>query len=210
MTRIKICGINTLDAMEAAASAGAHYVVLVFVNSSPRYIDIEYARHLTGHVQTSVKSVGLFKDANDLFIQNILHRVPLNMLQLHGAEDPTRVKHIKEKFGLPVMKAIPIADETDLEAIDAYKNVVDWFLFDTKLPDGRSGGSGHAFDWSLLKGLEVKKPWMLAGGLNADNIAEALAVLSPDAVDVSSGVEASPGQKNAAKIKRFIQTVKSA
>ncbi|MAQ71638.1 MAG: phosphoribosylanthranilate isomerase [Alphaproteobacteria bacterium] len=210
MTKIKICGINTLDALNAASGSGANYLGFVFVQSSPRFVDIENARHLAGHIPTSIKSVGLFKDADDDFIKLVTDRVPLNMIQLHGREDPSRVEHIRRKFGMPVIKAIPVADETDIKAINVYSSVVDWFLFDTKLADGQSGGSGHTFDWGLLADLKIKKPWMLAGGLDAENVGEALSLLKPDAVDVSSGVEKSIAVKDKSKIKRFIESVKSA
>ncbi len=209
MTGIKICGINTAEALEAAVDAGAEYLGFVFHPSSPRAIDAETARYLTNKTPTTVMNIGLFVDPSPAEITKILECADLDMLQLHGNETPEQVQAIRSQCGLPVMKAIRVSSKADLEYVPAYEKVCDWLLFDTK-SDKAMGGSGESFDWNLLSGMFFLKPWMLAGGLNADNVTQALAALSPKAVDVSSGVEDAPGVKSPAKIKNFIETVRAA
>ena len=203
MTEVKICGITTEPALEAAVKAGAHYLGFVFHPASPRFVAAEKARLLTNKTPSNLVNVGLFVDPKLSDIEKILESADLDMIQLHGSETPQQVQQIRGAFGLPVMKAIRVAARTDLEPVLTYEKVSDWLLFDAH-SDKAPGGTGETFDWSLLQDLRLLKPWMLAGGLNAANVGQALDVLSPRAVDVSSGVEDEPGVKNPQKIKEFI------
>jgi len=207
MTDVKICGIRDTQTLTVAQNAGANFVGFVFAPGSPRLITPDDAAPLAR--QTSVITVGLFVDPQDDDLNRVLRTVPLKMIQLHGNESPTRVSAIRAAFGLPVMKAIRLADKNDLNCLSDYEQVADWLLFDTKT-DGAQGGSGRTFDWNILKNIKPAKPWMLAGGLNDGNVADALSVLSPDAIDVSSGVESAPGIKDAGKITAFIDKVRHA
>ncbi|MCB9983742.1 MAG: phosphoribosylanthranilate isomerase [Rhodospirillales bacterium] len=211
MTNVKICGIKTQKSLEAAVQAGARYVGFVFYPPSPRNIAPYSAKELSLTLPTGVKAVGLFVDPTDEELEHILGIVPLDMLQLHGSESPKRVQQIKDKFAMPVMKAIKIHEAGDFESVKDYEPVVDWLLFDSR-PENAAlpGGTGQRFDWSLLEDRTFAKPWMLSGGLTPENVAEALSQLSPTAVDVSSGVESAPGIKDPDKIKAFIDAVKNA
>jgi len=204
MTAVKICGISDPEALQAAAVAGARFIGFVFYPPSPRNLSFDIAWTLAQHVPTGLRSVGLFVDPDDETLSHITGGIPLDMIQLHGGETPGRVAEIKAMTNMPVMKAIRISGAQDLDLIPAYESAADWLLL-----DGPRGGSGEPFDWSLLQGKEFKIPWMLAGGLTPDNVSEALKTLRPDAVDVSSGVEKSRGVKDPAKIKAFIEAVKS-
>jgi phosphoribosylanthranilate isomerase len=208
MTDVKICGLKDPENLKAAIDAGARFVGFVFYPGSPRAVTAEEAASLAKQVPPSVRRVGLFVDPKDGMLQKTLDAVPVDMIQLHGQETPERVAEIKAKFKKPVMKAIPVATKYDLEELEAYENAADWILFDAK-NDEKIGGTGTSFDWALLQGKNFKKPWMLAGGLTADNVNEALAVLKPRVVDVSSGVESAPGEKDTAKIYAFIKAVKA-
>lgn len=181
----------------------------VFYSSSPRNVVPDIAASLAREVPTGVRSVGLFVDPDNALLDQVLGAVPLDMVQLHGNEPPARVAEIRARTAMPVMKAIRVAGINDLALVPAYGETADWLLFDTKI-DGEQGGTGRAFDWSILKGRTFKKPWMLGGGLHAGNVGEALKLLRPDAVDVSSGVESARGVKDAAKIKAFIEAVRKA
>ncbi len=207
-TDVKICGITTEDALTSAMISGAKFIGFVFYPGSPRYIEAEQAKILSNKTPTTIMNVGLFVDPKPTDIEKVLTTANLNMIQLHGNETSQQIQTIKNTFGLPVIKAIRIAERTDLEQIEAYEKVSDWLLFDTKSPQAQ-GGTGESFDWSLLKDLQLTKPWMLAGGLNSNNIRQALSVLKPHAVDVSSGIEDKPGFKNPNKIKEFINIVKN-
>lgn len=206
-TAVKICGLSKPDTLEAAIRAGARFVGFVFYEDSPRYVAPDIAASLAREVPTGVRSVGLFVDPEDAFLEQVLGTVPLDMIQLHGHESPARVAEIKARFQMPVMKAIRVGEAEDLAEISAYEEAADWLLFDTK-SEGALGGTGHAFDWTILKGQIFRKPWMLGGGLNAGNVAGALSILKPAAVDVSSGVESARGVKDAGKIQGFIEAVK--
>ena len=206
MTAVKICGLSTPETLQAAIEAGVRYVGFVFVEKSPRHVSFDTAWNLARAVPTGVRSVGLFVDPDDETLERILTGVQLDMVQLHGNETPGRVAEIKSKYAMPVMKAIRVADESDLENVEGFEAAADWLLFDAKI-DGLQGGTGHSFDWNLLKDRTFSKPWMLGGGLNADNVGEALSILAPDAVDVSSGVESAPGIKDPQKIVSFINAV---
>lgn len=210
MTDVKICGITTPESLKAATEAGARFVGFVFYPPSPRHLSFDIAWNLAISVPTGVRSVGLFVDPSDEELERVTSGIPLDMIQLHGSESPGRVAQIKDKTNMPVIKAISIASADDLKNIEGYEAAADWLLFDTKATEGdMPGGTGQSFDWSLLSGREFKLPWMLAGGLNEANVRDALSVLDPTAIDVSSGVESAPGIKDEKKIQNFINTVKS-
>jgi phosphoribosylanthranilate isomerase len=205
---VKICGLNTRSAVAAAVSGGAGYVGFVFFRRSPRYVDPVYAGSLTATVPSGVLRVGLVVDAVDTTLREILARVPLDMLQLHGSESPMRVAEVRQRFGLPVIKAIAIAEEADLAAVADYVGVADQLLFDARpaADATRPGGNALGFDWRLLYGRSWPVPWLLAGGLHAGNLAEAVRLSGAEAVDVSSGVEDAPGRKSVARIRDFLAT----
>lgn len=202
----KICGLSTAETLEAAASAGARYVGFVFFAKSPRNISLTSARDLATQVPEGVCKVALTVNADDATLDRLLDTVPLDMLQLHGSETPDRVAAIRARFGLPVMKAVGVADESDLPALDDYAQVSDQILVDAKPPKNADlpGGNGLAFDWRLIAGRRWPVPWMLAGGLSPDNVAEAIAMTGARQVDVSSGVESEPGVKDPALIRAFL------
>ena len=205
MTLVKICGLKTPDAMTAALEGGADFVGLVFHAPSPRHVEIEVAAYLASYVPDSVKVVGLFVDPGDKMLAEILANVRLDMIQLHGSENPERVADIKAKFAKPVIKALSIASPEDVTGIGAYEEVADWVMLDS-----RGGGTGKSFDWKLLDGETFTKPWMLAGGLTPGIVGGAIKRLKPTAVDVSSGVEISRGVKDEGKIHAFIKAAKDA
>lgn len=193
--------------MQAAIDAGAKFVGLVFYPKSPRAVTPEQAAPLVALVPKPIRTVGLFVDPSDEDLRKVLKLVPLNMIQLHGEESVERIVQIKQQTGLLVMKAIKIGVTKDLEKIPAYAAVADWLLFDAKPSDSVNalpGGNAVSFDWSLLKGLTVSKPWMLAGGLKAANLEKATHMTGAKTVDISSGVEEAPGKKNPDKIREFI------
>lgn len=204
----KICGLSSVEALDAAIRGGARFVGFVFYPASRRHVTPELAAALAAFVPEGVTRVGLLVDPTDALLAGVLERVPLDLLQLHGSENPRRVAEIKARFGKPVMKAIPIAAPEDPEAATPYLDVADWLLFDAKPPRGDPkalpGGNGLAFDWQLLGGRSWSKPWMLSGGLTARNLAEAVATTHTRAVDVSSGVENHPGVKDLGKIAEFL------
>lgn len=200
-TLVKICGLKTPDAMTAALEGGADFVGLVFHEPSPRHIEIEIAAYLASYVPESVTTVALLVDPDDKKLADILSAVRIDMIQLHGTETPGRVAEIGRRTGKPVIKALGIGD---LSKSRAYEEYADWLLIDSP-----GGGTGQAFDWSKLEGFAPSKPWMLAGGLNAGNVAGAINSLHPTAVDVSSGVESAHGVKDPAKIRTFLATARS-
>lgn len=205
--RVKICGLRTDADVAAAASAGASYVGFVFYPKSPRNVSFQEAAALAVDVPMGVAKVALVVNADDAFLDDLTAAVPLDMLQLHGSETPTRVAEVKARYGLPVMKAVGIADASDLAQIDAYAAVADQLLIDAKPPKNADlpGGNGLAFDWTLLAGRKYwTVPWMLAGGLTADNVAEAVRRTGATQVDVSSGVEGLVGVKDAGLILAFL------
>lgn len=199
----KICGIKTPEALAAACQAGARYLGFVFYPLSPRYVEPDIAKELVYAVPTGVRSVGLFVDPSDVVLEHVLGRVQLDMIQLHGEETVERCAEIKARYNMPIIKAFGVCDASDLEDIEEYRDVADMYLFDNV-----KGGSGTCFDWCLLEGLKFSKPWMLSGGLTVENVSDALAVLSPNAVDVSSGVEVTRGEKDSDKIRAFLAAVK--
>ncbi|SHG87077.1 phosphoribosylanthranilate isomerase [Marivita hallyeonensis] len=204
--RTKICGLTRSEDVLAAADAGAAYVGFVFFPKSPRNLTVEMAHALAIEVPAGIAKVALVVDADDGLLSQITDTVPIDMLQLHGSESPERVSDVRSRFGLPVMKAVGVAEAEDVAALDVYSEVADQILVDAKPPKNANlpGGNGVAFDWRLISARRWSKPWMLAGGLTPENVAEALALTGARQVDVSSGVEAAPGQKDAEKIRNFI------
>ena len=204
--RVKICGVKTPQDVAAVAAAGAAYIGFVFFEKSPRHLDVDTAAELALTVPLGLCKVALLVDPDDAFLDDLLARVPVDMLQLHGAETPERVAEIRSKSGLPVMKAIGIADADDLEKIDAYAPVADQLLVDAKPTTASDlpGGNGLRFDWRLLQGRRWPVPWMLAGGLDASNVADAISLTGATQVDVSSGVESAPGEKDPLRITDFV------
>ncbi|NPD15461.1 phosphoribosylanthranilate isomerase [Xinfangfangia sp. D13-10-4-6] len=203
--RAKICGLRHPAEVTAAAAAGAAYVGFVFFGKSPRNVTPEEARTAALSAPDGLCKVGLVVDADDAALDAILAQVPLDMLQLHGHESPERVAQIRQRFGLPVMKAIGVADEGDLAPLMEYALVADQLLIDAKPPKDAAlpGGNGLSFDWRLVAQRRWLKPWMLAGGLTPGNVAEAIRLTNARQVDVSSGVESAPGVKDLAKITAF-------
>lgn len=206
--RVKICGLRTRAEVAAAAGSGAAYVGLVFFPRSPRAVTIPDARWITAAAPAGLKKVALMVDAEDDAIAAIVDQVPIDMLQLHGDETPERVAEVRARFRLPVMKAVGVADESDLPALDAYCRVADQILVDARPPrdSDRPGGNGVPFDWRLMRRRHWLVPWMLAGGLTAETVAEAVSVTGATQVDVSSGVERAPGRKDPALIEAFLRT----
>jgi phosphoribosylanthranilate isomerase len=204
----KICGISDAEAMRMAVAAGAAYVGLVFYPPSPRNLTAKQACGLASLARAPVKKVGLFVDPDDATLAAVTMQVALDLIQLHGRETPERVAAVRAGFGLPVMKAIKVGSAEDVEAARAYEDAADLLLFDAKAPGARlPGGTGQSFDWTLLAGRTWRKPWMLSGGLDAANVAEAVRVTGARIVDVSSGVESAPGRKNPAAIRAFLDAV---
>lgn len=210
-TRVKICGLTTAQDVQAAAAAGATYVGFVFFEKSPRHLSPDAARALAIEVPPGIAKVALVVDAGNAALDTLTGTVPLDMLQLHGHETPARVAEIRARYGLPVMKAIGISDQNDLAQIDTYAGVADQLLIDAKPPSGadRPGGNAAAFDWSLIAGRDWPLPWLLAGGLTPDNVAEAVARTGARQVDVSSGVERAPGRKDPDRIRAFIAAART-
>ena len=206
--RTKICGLSNLDDIQAAATAGARYVGFVFFQKSPRNISISKARALAVDVPPGVAKVALVVDASDDLLDDITANVPLDMLQLHGSESPARVVEIQHRYGLPVMKAVGVADAADISRLAVYEVVADQILVDAKPAKGAAlpGGNGLSFDWQLIAGFDWKKPWMLAGGLTPENVGDAIRLTGAQQVDVSSGVENAPGEKDPELIQAFIRS----
>jgi len=207
---VKICDLRTPQALDVALESGADLVGFVFFPPSPRNLGLEAARALGERVDGRAGKVALTVDATDETLLDVVNALKPDMLQLHGKETPERVVAIRTRFGLPVMKALPIAERTDLSPIRIYAQVADRLIFDARPPKEatRPGGLGTPFDWTLLAGVDSRIPFMLSGGLDAGNVAEALRITSAPGVDVSSGVERSPGDKDPAKIREFIRAVR--
>lgn len=204
---VKICGLSEPSQIAACATAGAAYVGFVFFPKSPRNLTFDRARALCVATPVGLAKVALTVNATDEFLDALTAQVPLDMLQLHGAETPARVAEIKTRYGLPVMKALGVAEQSDLDAIDIYSPVADQLLIDAKPPKDADlpGGNGLAFDWRLLRDRKYwTRPWMLAGGLTPDNVGDAIRLTGARQVDVSSGVESAPGVKDPGMIADFI------
>ncbi|MDP2740309.1 MAG: phosphoribosylanthranilate isomerase [Pseudorhodobacter sp.] len=210
--RVKICGLRRLVDVAAVAAAGAAYAGFVFFAKSPRHLTVDAARPLLLAVPEGLAKVALTVDADDAALDAIVTALPLDMLQLHGAESPERVAQVRARYGLPVMKAVGVAGEGDLAAVFEYSLVADQLLIDAKPPKGAAipGGNGVAFDWRLLAGRRWLRPWMLAGGLTPENVAEAIRLTGAAQVDVSSGVESAPGVKDVGRIAAFRRAVGAA
>ncbi len=209
---VKICGLKTPQALDVALESGADLVGFVFFPPSPRNLGLEAARALGERVAGRAGKVALTVDATDETLLDIVNALKPDMLQLHGKETPERVVAVRTRFRLPVMKALPIADRADLSPIRIYAKVADRLIFDARPPKEatRPGGLGTPFDWTLLAGIDPGIPFMLSGGLDAGNVAQALRITRAPGVDVSSGVERAPGEKDAAKIREFIRAARAA
>lgn len=205
--RVKICGLRTVADVKAVAVAGAAYMGLVFFAKSPRNLTLAQARELALAAPVGLAKVALVVNADDAGLDALTEALPLDMLQLHGNETPERVAEIRARYGLPVMKAVGVADEGDLTALFDYSLVADQLLIDAKPPKGAAlpGGNGLSFDWRLVAQRRWLRPWMLAGGLTPENVGEAIRLTNARQVDVSSGVESAPGLKDAALIEAFVQ-----
>lgn len=204
--RVKICGLRTAADIAAASDAGAAYIGFNFFPKSPRSVSFDEARALALDVPVGVAKIALVVDADDATLDALTNRAPVDMIQLHGRETPERVSEIRARYGLPVMKVIGVSGAGDLAKIDTYGEVADQLMLDAKPPKDAvlPGGNGVAFDWTLLAGRKYWPcPWMLAGGLTPDNVAEAIAKTGTQQVDVASGVETAPGVKDAALMRAF-------
>lgn len=205
--RVKICGLKTPEMIAAAVDNGAAYIGFMFFKKSPRYVAPELAGELALLVPPGIGKVAVTVNASNEELDAITEAVPLDFLQLHGAETPERVAEIRERYGLPVIKVIGIASATDLDQVAKYAHVADQLLVETKASKSAKlpGGNGVPFDWSLLKGFRWPVPWMLAGGLNAGNSDEAVRLTGANQLDLSSGVETAPGVKDANLIRKFLE-----
>jgi phosphoribosylanthranilate isomerase len=208
---IKICGLKTPETLDVALESGADMVGFVFFQPSPRDLGLEAARTLGARVRGRAAKVALTVNANNHLLLDIIEALKADLLQLHGKETPERVAVVRSRFGLPVMKALPIAERKDLSPIHLYAKVADRLIFDARPPREatRPGGLGTPFDWNLLRNINPGVPFMLSGGLDAGNVAEAIAVTRAPGVDVSSGVERAPGVKDPAKIREFIRAARA-
>ena len=212
--QVKICGISTVEALDVAIANGADFIGLVFFPKSPRNVSIEQARLLADQARGKTKIVALTVDADDTLLYEIALQIQPDYIQAHGSETPERIAGIKQKTGLPVIKAIKVRERSDIALADAYSDVADIILFDAKAPDNMAnalpGGNAISFDWSLLNSCPLPENFMLSGGLTVENIAQAVLTTDASIFDVSSGVESRPGEKDIAAIKNFIVTMRNA
>lgn len=208
---VKICGLSTRETLETALDAGADMVGFVFFPPSPRHVSLETGRDLGRQVKRRALTVALTVDADDATLGNIMDTLSPDIFQLHGKESVARMRDIRQKFGRPVMKAVPVATSADLAVLPGYAAVADRILFDARAPKDatRPGGLGAPFDWHLLENLDLKLPYMVSGGLHVDNVAEALRVTGAGGADVSSGVESASGVKDPELIKAFIRAARA-
>jgi phosphoribosylanthranilate isomerase len=209
---IKICGLKTEAALDAALAGGASHVGFIFFAKSPRWVEPAEAGRLRSLAAGKAKAVAVTVDADDEFLDAIVGAVTPDLLQLHGKESPERVAAVKARYGLPVVKAFPVRAPSDLEAMRPYRGIADRMMFDAKPPAGSElpGGNGVAFDWRILAALDSGIDYLLSGGLNAGNVGEALRLANPPAVDVSSGVESAPGVKDPTLIAEFFRAIRTA
>jgi phosphoribosylanthranilate isomerase len=207
---VKICGLRTPETLHAAIKAGADWVGFVFFPKSPRHVSLDEAKALAPLVAGRAKKVALLVDPSDGLMADVIAALQPDFLQLHGHETPERVSEIRQRFGVPLIKAVGIADQDDLTRAGAYESLVDWMLYDAKPPKQAvlPGGNGVSFDWTLLKEAGKQHHFMLSGGLDAGNVANALAITGAAGVDVSSGVESAPGIKDPERIKAFMTAVR--
>jgi phosphoribosylanthranilate isomerase len=208
---VKICGLSTRETLDVALEAGADMVGFVFFSPSPRHLSLEMARDLGKLAKHRASKVALTVDADDATLADIVEALQPDILQLHGRETVARLRDIRQRFGLPVMKAIAVAAPADLAALPGYAGVADRILFDARAPREatRPGGLGAVFDWHVLENLDLKVPFMVSGGLHAGNVAEAVRVTRAGGVDVSSGVERTPGIKDPEMIRGFIRAARA-
>ncbi|MBV9127133.1 MAG: phosphoribosylanthranilate isomerase [Alphaproteobacteria bacterium] len=211
MVQVKICGINSPAAADAVASAGADYAGFVFFPPSPRHVGYGQASSLSTRLRGRCRVVAVVVDATDPEIEAAVNAARPGFLQLHGKESPERVVAIRQRFAVPVIKAISIADKEDLQHAPAFEAVADLLLFDAKAPNNtpRPGGHGAAFDWRLLNGRRLSRPWLLGGGLNPENVVRAIRACDAPGVDCSSGVETAPGLKDPNLIREFIAAARA-
>ena len=211
-TDVKICGLKTAEAVDAAVAGGADYIGLVFFAPSPRNVDVATARVLADRARGKAKVVALLVDPSDGLVEQVVAQVSPDIIQLHGSETPERVTAIRLATGRPVMKAIKVETADDAAGALSYVGQADLVLFDAKAPKGAllPGGNGVAFDWAVLDGVKDRVTYMLSGGFTPENVAEAIRVTGAGAVDVSSGVERRPGEKDPELIRRFLQAAKRA
>ncbi|HEY3918682.1 MAG TPA: phosphoribosylanthranilate isomerase [Stellaceae bacterium] len=205
---VKICGLTSAEAVQAAVAGGARFTGFVFYPPSPRSLGIAQAAALVASVPPGITRVGVFVDPDDALLEQVVAKMRLDLLQLHGGETPDRLAAMKRRFGVKLMKAIKVASERDLQAAKDFFDVADWLMFDAKPPKEMSGalpgGNALAFDWELLRPKQWPLPWMLSGGLTGENLVQATAISRAQFVDVSSGVEKKPGEKDPAKIRAFL------
>ena len=208
---VKICGLSTRETLDVALGAGADMVGFVFFPPSPRHLGLETARELGRQAKGRAAKVALTVDADDATLANIVETLQPDLLQLHGHETTARLRDIKQKFGLPVMKALPVETAADLAPLAGFAAVADRVLFDARAPKEatRPGGLGAVFDWHVLENLDLKLPFMVSGGLHAGNVAEAVRVTRAGGVDVSSGVESAPGVKDPEMIRQIIRAARA-
>ncbi|WP_077548749.1 phosphoribosylanthranilate isomerase [Pseudorhizobium flavum] len=209
---IKICGLKTSEAVDRALARGATHIGFIFFPKSPRHVDPEIAAELAEPVRGRVKIVAVTVDASDEELDDIVHLLKPDVLQMHGHETPERILQVKALYGIPVMKAFSVREASDLERIDPYVGVADRFLFDAKAPAGSElpGGNGVSFDWNIMASLDASVDYMLSGGLNKDNVGLALASTRARGIDVSSGVESAPGIKDIVMIDAFFDAIAEA
>jgi phosphoribosylanthranilate isomerase len=209
---VKICGLKSAEAVDAALDSGADMIGFVFFPASPRNVAFDTVRALGERVRGRALKVALSVDAGDALLTQIIESLAPDLLQLHGRESPERARVVRRLFGLPVMKALPIAEKADLAAIGIYENAVDRLIFDARAPReaSRPGGLGRCFDWQLLRNVATAVPFMLSGGLDAENVAEALRITQASGVDVSSGIERAPGEKDPDRIRAFVTAARRA
>lgn len=218
MSLVKICGLSTPETLEAALDAGADLVGFVHFPKSPRHVELDAGRALAAEVRGRALKVALLVDPDDTTLEAVVAALDPDLIQLHGTESPERVAEVRARFGRPVMKALGIAEQADLAALDRYRTVSDRLLLDAKPPrtaGALPGGNGIAFDWRLVAGLDAAgldpaTSFMLSGGLDPDNVGAAIALTGVRSVDVSSGVEARPGEKDPARIEAFVRAARAA
>ena len=208
---IKICGLKTDDAVAAALAGGATHVGFIFFPKSPRNLEPEEAGRLRQAARGKAAAVAVTVDADDAFLDRIVEAMQPDMLQLHGKETPERVAEVKARYALPVMKAFSVSAVADLEKIGPYLGIADRFLFDAKPPKGSElpGGNGVSFDWEILNALPAQTDYLLSGGLNAENVGDAIRLANPPGLDISSGVESAPGVKDTALIETFFRAARA-
>ncbi|MDB5689607.1 MAG: N-(5-phosphoribosyl)anthranilate isomerase [Sphingomonas bacterium] len=209
MVRAKICGLSTAATLDAAIAGGASHVGFVFFPRSPRNLTIPRVEELAARTPGHVMRVGVFVDPDDALLERVASAARLDAIQLHGRETPDRVAAVKARLGIETWKAVAVRTRADLAAAGTYRGAADRIVYDAKTPEGADlpGGMGLRFDWTLLRGFAHPLPWILSGGLDAGNLAEAVAISGATLVDVSSGVESAPGVKDVDKIAGFLQSV---